>query len=188
MATLEADHATGSLEVAVIEIIREIEGVPSSYPAKPSGLSTAADALDSALIWRRLEHWTRYRWAEREVVWTLEGPGNWEPRLTPATVTSFEVWRNGAWVTVTLTASPIGYLLEDDTYRLTATVGDTDAPPEVVLEAYTRLAEYFAEIQADPLPALTSTTDGDFSFSRPSAWAAKALFVSGAADLLRAFR
>jgi hypothetical protein len=104
------------------------------------------------------------------------------------TVDSAEKWDGGAWETVTLDPSPLGYDLQIATYRVTATVGSTDAPPEAVLEAYRRLAEYFAQVRTDPASGHTSIQDGDFSFDRPAAWAARAMQYSGAADLLRSYR
>jgi len=172
----------------MVEILSEDESAPSSYPAKPSGLSTKADALDKAIIWNRIEDWIRQRWNERTVTWIVEGPGTFEPRLKPATIDTREVWNGDSWESVTLDAAPIGEELNARTYRITATVGSKDTPPETVLEAYRRLAEYTAEANADPARGHTSVSDGDFSFDRPAAYAARALHYSGAADLLRGYR
>jgi hypothetical protein len=47
--------------------IRQTEGVPGDYPVAPSGLSTAAAALDAQMIWQRIEAYVAHRWHEREV-------------------------------------------------------------------------------------------------------------------------
>lgn len=101
-----------------------------------------------------------------------------------------EKWNGTAWEAVTLDASPLGgYDLKGATYRFTGTVGDTDDPPETVLLAYVRLAEYFALIATEEGAAgLASGADGDYSFQRAPTWAAKAIQLSGAADLLRRWR
>lgn len=172
----------------MVEVLSEDEGTPSSWPTTPGDLSTEAAALDPGVIWPRIEAWIAHRWNERQVTWIVAGPGVWSPRLKPATVDTFELWRDGQWESVTLDAAPLGYELEAETYRFIATVGSTDDPPETVLEAYRRLAEYMAQVGADPAAGHTSVTDGDYSFDRPAGWAARALHYSGAADLLRSYR
>lgn len=172
----------------MVDLLSETEGTPASYPAAPSGLSTAAAAIEPAVVWRRIEDWIRARWGERAVTWIIEGAGPWSPRMTPATITATEVWRDESWQSVTLTPDPQGYLLSGETYRVTATVGSTDTPPPTILEAYKRLAEYLAAVGADAALGHTGGRDGDFSYERPAAWAARAMHYSGAGDLLRAYR
>ena len=88
--------------------IKQSEAIPTDYPAAPS-LSTAAAALDEQMIWQRIESYIAYRWTSRAVVWTVEGPGEWHAPLTPATVSTVEVWsRANEWETATLDASPLG--------------------------------------------------------------------------------
>ena len=174
----------------MVEILQETEGVPSSYPAKPSGLSTEADALDTRTLWKRIESFITYRWNERTVTWIVQGPGWWQPRLQPVTVDTAEKW-DGEWVTVTLDPAPLGYELDEATYRVTATVGTTDSVPSDLNEAYRRLAEYLVDDSYIGRVATSGSRDlGDVSISskRPEAWKAKALHQSGAADLLRRYR
>ena len=59
----------------MIDLIKQFEAVPADYPDAPAGLSTAAAALDAAMIWARIEAYTSHRWTVREVVWTLTGGG-----------------------------------------------------------------------------------------------------------------
>ena len=172
----------------MVDILSQDEGEPASYPTVADGLSLEAALIEPAIVWRRLEDWITARWGERTVVWTVQGPGTFSPPLGPATITAREVWNGSAWEAVTLEPTPLGEELHARVYKITATVGSTDTPPETVLEAYRRLAAYMAEANADPARGHTSVSDGDFSFSRPASWAARALHLSGAADLLRSFR
>lgn len=175
----------------MIDVLRETESFPDTYSDVPSDLTASALALDSALVWRRLESWISHRWQARSVVWIVSGAGVFEPRLRPATITAAERWNaiDEEWEAVTLRASPLGgRILDGGTYKITATVGDDSAAPAIVLEAYARLAEYFAEVGADTSLGLTAGTDGDYSFTRSAAHAARAMSYSGAADLLRGFR
>lgn len=177
------------------ELIEQIESPPAAYPPAPSGLSTAAAALDNAVLWQRIELWVAHRWTARTVVWIMKGPGHFEPLLMPATITKAEVWRNDGWEEIVLPASPLGGLrmIGDGPYRFTATVGAAPAPA-AVNEAYRRLAEYWAQASsADVLPAgvrAFSHSVGDVSVSvRGDAnWQAKAVEGSGAGDLLRPYR
>lgn len=173
--------------------LQEIEAVPSSYPAKPSGLSTAAAALSESMVWHRIERWIATRWTSRAITWIAEGSGEWLPRLSPATISTTEIWNGSAWEAVTLTASPLGgYCLDaEGPYRFTGTVG-SGTVPEGVNEAYRRLAEYIANGKSSA-PGVTSRTvnvggDVSESFDRPNNWLARALAYSGAADLLRDYR
>jgi hypothetical protein len=132
------------------------------------------------------------------VVWTIEGPGDWEPPLTPATVSAVEVWSGEVWSEVFPAPSPLGgfVLAACGPYRVTATVG-TGTAPAAVDEAFRRLAEYSLEIADYGLftgRAGATSNDADIggelkqSFNRPATWAARALINSGAADLLRPYR
>ncbi len=128
-------------------LLKQSEALPESYPAiANSGWSSGAAALDQDMIWQRIEPYIAYRWSSRAVVWTVEGPGEWHAPLTPATVSTVEVWsRANEWETATLDASPLGgyYLPCTGPYRFTATVGSGDVPA-AVNEAFRRLAEYMA--------------------------------------------
>jgi hypothetical protein len=176
----------------MVTIISETEAVPSSYPAAPSGLSTAAAALPAAMVWNRIEQWVAHRWTSRTVIWVLEGNGDFFVPLTPATVTATERWTDGAWAAYTVPTGPLGYCFETDgTYRITATVGGgSPTVPDSVKQAYLRIAEYMA---ADPGMRGASSYSVDLggiseNIDRNPAWLAKAIHNSGAADLLRPYR
>lgn len=174
--------------------LKQDEAVPASYPATPSGLSTAAAALSPVLIWQRIEAYIGVRWTARAVIWTAEGPGDWTPPLTPATFTAWEKWTGTAWLAYTPDASPYGgyALAEEGPYRFTATVG-SGTVPVAVNEAFKRLAEYICNTMASApsgAHAYSLNLGGDLvrSFDRNSDWLAMAIINSGAADLLRPYR
>jgi len=170
--------------------IQITEGVPAEYPPlAPWDYTFEATILWRGFIWGRLEDWTRYRLAVRTVSFIAEGPGDWRPPLSPSTITTLEKWSGTAWEAVTLDPSPLGgYALESETYRFTGTVG-TSVVPEPFSLAFIRLAEYFAVISGDlDSFGVSRASDGDFSYERTPTWAAKAIHLSGAADLLRRFR
>lgn len=173
------------------EVLSEQEAAPASYPPPPGDMSTEAQSQDATALWRRLEQWIAHRWGERSVTWVVQGPGTWQPRLRPASIDTSEVWRDGTWQTVTLDAAPLGYELDAATYRVTATVGEPDDPPDDVVEAYRRLAEYLADdafLGRVATAGTRSLSDQSITSERPTAWQAKALHHSGAADLLRRYR
>jgi hypothetical protein len=171
-------------------IIRQDEGEPASRPAI-TGLSDAADALNHDAIWQRLESWIAYRYGERSVEWIVRGAGVFDFPLKPATLDTAEKWTGDDWESVTLKAAPVGYELEAEVYRITATVG-TDTVPEAVSEAFTRLTEYLAENARMPETVNSHSMqlgpDMRWENERPATWKAKALHYSGASDLLRAYR
>lgn len=177
--------------------LKETEAAPAAYPASPAGLSVAAAALAPEPLWQRIEAWVTTRWTPRVVTWLVEGPGDWSPPLTPATITTAEVWTGSAWSAVILQAAPDGVcLVAEGPYRITADVGSANAP-EAVLEAFRRLAEYSSEIgDYGPWKGRAGATSnsmnmgGELSHSqaRPAGWASRALVNSGAADLLRPYR
>lgn len=184
----------------MVETVTQREAAPDFYPAVPDGLSAAASALDSAVLWQRIESYIAHRFTERTVTWVVDGAGNWDFPLTPARLTSAQRWTGDAWAAVGLADGPFGYVLpHDGPYRIAATVGDADVP-EGVLEAYRRLAEYLAPNSlTGPLadrPGASSQSakisagmvDVDLNFDRAPAWLAKAMQYSGAADLLRPYR
>jgi hypothetical protein len=180
------------MEALMATLIKQIEAIPTAYPAV-GGLSAAAMALDRAMIWQRIESYVAHRYAERTVVWIVEGPGEFVPPLTPATVSRVEVW-SGAdeWETTTLDASPLGgyYLKCTGPYRFTATVGASAGIPASVNQAYRRLAEYMAAKPGKAGATSERITAGSINIehSRDEAWMAAALQNSGAADLLRPYR
>ena len=175
-----------------MDILKRLEQSPASYPAAPSGLSTEAAALDSDMIWSRIEAYTAHRFTVRTVTWTVTGPGSFEPDLTPATITTSEIWDGTGYIPASLDASFMGgaVLGHEGPYRITATVG-AGPVPAAVSEAYRRLAEYLA---ADPggVVGASSYSVGigqlTETIRRDPAFIAKAMQMSGAGDLLRPFR
>ena len=148
------------------------------------------------MIWQRIEAYTAGRYTLRDVTWLVEGKGHWDFPLKPATLTSAEQWTGEAWESVTLSPGPYGYCLpEMGPYRIVASVGGGNVP-EMVQQAFKRLAEYLAPGQPDNIlfgrPGASSHTgkvgEMEESYERSPAWQAKAMQYSGAADLLRTFR
>lgn len=173
--------------------IKQAEGAPASYPAAPSGLSTAAAALDANMIWQRIEAYIAWRFTSRSIEWIVEGCGEWRAPLAPATIATVEVWQaTNAWATATLDPSPTGgYMLPGDgPYRFTGTVGGGTVPA-AVNEAFRRLAEYMAASKrGSPGTTREKVVAGSVMVdkSRSASWAAEAMSNSGAGDLLRNFR
>jgi hypothetical protein len=188
------------MEAMMATTIKQTEAAPESYPdlPSPSPLSAAAAALDPEMIWQRIEAYVAWRWTPRAIVWTVEGPGEWCPPLTPATIATVEVWsRAGEWEAATLTPSPLGgYCLPcTGPYRFTGEGGGGSPLPDVpaiVIEAFRRLAEYAAARPGKPGATEESISIGGGSLSksvrRSASWMARAMDNSGAGDLLRAFR
>ncbi|MEM9341417.1 MAG: hypothetical protein AAGA87_00060 [Pseudomonadota bacterium] len=175
-----------------MEILQTIEDFPATYPDAPADLSTEAAALDPDALWRRIEAYIAHRWTERQVAWIVEGPGCFTPTLTPATITSVEIWQTGEWQSVTLSPAPLGQVLPGaGPYRFTANVGAGTVPPDV-MAAFRRLAEYLRKSGEDTSPGSRSTgvSMGEINLSteRAPTWIARALDYSGAADLLRPYR
>jgi hypothetical protein len=155
---------------------------------------TDAALLSHVMIWQRIEAYIAWRWCERAVVWTVEGPGDWRPPLTPATITTVEVWRGDDWETVTLSPAPTGgYCLPGGIYRFTGTAGVDDAVyPAAVDEAFRCLAAYLAAAKTSVPGATSETVDipdvMTTEIRRTASWAARAMQNSGAGDLLRPYR
>lgn len=185
--------------------IQQIESAPASYPALPYSTDTypayPVDEIPAAITaigdtaWQRIEAYTAYRYTARNVVWVVEGPGEWHPPLAPATVSTVEIWSRRAeeWETTTLNASPLGgyWLPCSGPYRFTASVG-AGTVPESINEAFRRLAAYLTADPGKPGATFDYMSIGGGSLmrrvERDAAWMAKALQNSGAADLLRTFR
>jgi hypothetical protein len=88
--------------------IKQTESTPDQYPAIPD-LTTAAQVTDVSVIWSRIEAYIAHRFSQRDVQWTVEGPGEWCPPLMPAAIETVEVWSGaGEWESVTLDPSPLG--------------------------------------------------------------------------------
>ena len=124
--------------------IKQTEALPEAYPDVSVDSTTAGAAADPMLVWQRIEAYVAHRWTEEtwNGSWTAAASGT--PPLTPATISTVEVWQDDAWTAVTLSPSPLGgYVLPGGTYRFTGTVGAGDVPAGV-LEAFRRLAAYMA--------------------------------------------
>lgn len=166
----------------MVATIKQVEAIPESYP----------DASAPA-IWERIEAYIAHRFTPREVVWTVEGPGEWVPPLIPATVTTAEIWNGEAWEALTVGPAPLGgyWLSGCGPYRFTATVGGGGAPA-AVLEACSRLEAYLAAdvgmITVGAQSERRQVGDVDVAIERNPNWMARALQHSGAADLLRPYR
>ena len=175
-----------------MDVLERQEAKPASYPIVPFNLTAAAEALDHNMIWSRIESYISHRWTEREVIWIVEGEGNWQPDLTPASVTAVEKWSNYAWASETLNPSPLGgyELTGTGPYRFTATVGSGTVPADVK-EAFRRLAEYVVETTTEKPGSSSEAYDiGSLKveFQRSASWLGRAMQNSGAADLLRPYR
>ncbi|WP_022695867.1 hypothetical protein [Ponticaulis koreensis] len=178
--------------------LKQQEAIPAERPEVtqfahwelPTGVEGHGVAtVNVEAVWQRLESWIAYRWGERSVIWTVQGGGEWQAPLYPATIATIEVWQDDAWAETTLTAGPLGGLdtTDGETYRVTATVGSTDDPPEAVQEAFRRLHEYSRGIAEQFKDSFAYIGHGDGE-TRIAAFAAKAMSLSGAADLLRKYR
>lgn len=183
----------------MVDLLEETESIPAAYPAVDprwmvyNGLDNGQDTDQdkdpgSDQIWQRIESYSRTRYTDRQVVWIVEGHAdtNWKPPLSPVTTLTGEHWANGAWSAVNLDNGPIGYVLPaDGHFRITAQVGGGDIPA-AVSEAFKRLHEYSRGI-AEQFKGDTAWRSSDGS-ETTAFWAAKALQLSGAADLLRPYR
>lgn len=172
--------------------IKQDEATPLTYPATPSGVSAEVSALAN-VIWSRIEAYTCHRWTARQVVWTVEGPGEWTPPLKPATISKVEIWSGAnTWEDCTPDASPLGgyWLPASGPYRFTATVGSGATVPDLVSEAFKRLGNYMAAKPGKPGASRESVSAGSIStdWNRSAAWMAQAMQNSGAGDLLRGYR
>lgn len=175
-----------------MDILKRQEAIPASYPATPEGLSPAAAALDPVMIWQRIESYVAHRWTPRTAIWTVTGPGEFVPDLTPATITAQEVWDGVGWIPASLDAGFMGgvVLAGEGPFRFTADVGGGPVPA-AVNGAFIRLAGYMAD--ASDRAGVSSYTVGmggavEESYQRNPAWMAKAMQNSGAGDLLRPYR
>ncbi|MDF1628098.1 MAG: hypothetical protein P1U84_17580 [Parvibaculaceae bacterium] len=177
----------------MIDLLAQSEAIPSAYPAVPSGLSSRASDLDPAVIWGRIEAYTAHRFTPRAVAWTIRGCAGeeWTPPLTPLVSHSAERWWDAQWTAVDLLPGPLGLCLPSDgTFRITGQLGGGPVPAPVS-EAYCRLAEYLAD--TDDRAGVSSygmRMGGEMSeeYRRDPKWIARAMDLSGAADLLRPYK
>lgn len=176
-----------------VDVLSRSEATPASYPAVPSGLSSAAAALDSGMIWARIEAYVAHRWTGRDVTYVLEGCGFWQPDLTPFAIGTKKKWSDNAWVAVTtLNTGPLGGLeLLGDIYQISGTAGSGATVPANVNEAFRRLAEYMSAQDNKPGASSFSVDLAggiSTSYDRAPTWFARAMQYSGAGDLLRPYR
>lgn len=171
--------------------LKQIEGEPVNRP-----VVAVATSLDMSLLWARIESYIAHRWGQRSVYWVVEGPGEWIPPLSPATISTVEVWSSAdVWEVANLSPSPLGgcWLPCTGPYRFTGTAGEDGVPvPAAVAEAFQRLADYMA---GEPSRHAGSSSETvrigealSVEYRRDPAWLAMALQNSGAADLLRNYR
>lgn len=184
-----------------MEVLKFEEAEPATFPTlsdKGAGGDTDSIQVDP-FLWLRIEDYISYRWTSRQCVWTVAGPGDWFPHLTPISGVTVDAWDDVTltWSSVIPDATPLDglYLNQHKTYRITGTVGaDAGAVPQLVVEAYQRLERYCAEQFAMQAPAGSAafavTVSEGFrdEVTRSPAWLAKAMQYSGAADLLRKYR
>jgi len=182
-----------------VSVVRYQEAEPSSYP-NLIGYDEEGDQLDPIIpdrsLWRRIENYICLRHTPRQAIWSIVGPGTWEPHLSPLSAVSVDVWSETdyTWSAVTPVQTALGGFdfAERKTYRITGTLGDTSEVPQLIVMAYQRLAEYCEDTALTPAGASSYSNrigDGlDETIERSPAWLARALQNSGCADLLRSFR
>lgn len=168
------------------------EGTPSTRPA----------GYDDEALWRRIEKYIHWRWWSRPVQWVIRGEGMFIPPLKPVTVDTVHrfndygspAYEPGDWVPQTKTLTPFGVTFRTGLgfYQITGTAGHDEDPPEDVLEAYHRLNDYLASVYEDGHVGATTVTDSvpgvSLTVRRPTHALARALELSGAADILKAYR
>jgi hypothetical protein len=150
--------------------------------------------VPSDVVWQRIESWITSRFSPREVIWLVEGEGEFVPPLQPATITSVERWTDETYAADMTMSGPMGGVLlaTDGPYRITATVG-AGPVPAAVSEAFERLHGYLVAAKADEAHGAkrsseTAVSGASRSFSKMGTWKARALEQSGAADLLRPWK
>ena len=173
--------------------LKQMEGAPVDYPTI-DGLSAEAAELNLSALWMRIESHVSYRWSAREVVWIVEGCGEWSPPLLPVFIDDSYRWTGEAWAPYTLAPSPLGYQLPDGQFMINATVGNGVTVSSDVAEAFRRFAEYLVSVEHNPVPAGASRYHLSLGPAlneethRSPNYIARALVQSGAADLLRRYR
>src|SRR3546814_1950270 len=90
-----SDLHVGEVSPMSATTIKQTEALPASYPDvtpyphRPVENGGVTDAeIDPALVWQRIESYIAYRWSEREVVWIVEGSGDWTDRQSTRTNSS----------------------------------------------------------------------------------------------------
>jgi hypothetical protein len=174
--------------------IQQVEAKPETYRAvenltalsdEVGGAGEIVDGVDLRAVWERIETHIAYRYSERDVVWVIEGPGEWHAPLAPAVIETIERWKDGDWNDADdVSPSPYGgvFLPGEGPYRVTATVGGgSPTVPDAVREAIRRLTEYVAAER--PRFLRLARANGAVV-----TWLGHAMAGSGAADLLRPYR
>ncbi|SLN10775.1 hypothetical protein PSJ8397_00042 [Pseudooctadecabacter jejudonensis] len=178
-------------------VIEQEEISTAVYPDAPDGLSDAAAALSKEIVWDRLEQFTNYKIGQRSIqfrVCSNRGQPWWIPAERPFEITGILIADTTLddYVATPVRPRADGAVnLEGKAALVTATVGLATAPP-LFLEAYKRLAEYFAASQIGPEGvtrySLSVGPDITEGYSKQATHTAKAMVNSGAADLLRKYR
>ncbi len=197
----------------MVDLLKETEETPTVYPDVPFDCAHSALSVQADLVWSRIESYTRTRYTPRLLTWVIEGAQDecWIPPLGPIVTFTAERWDESGWVSETLPDGPLGQCLPTcGVFKITAQVGAGD-PPVAVNEAFARLAKYISAIQRTPGERLamrqmslnryeqppsrqTPSQDSvriqevDGSAEYLANWPARALQLSGAADLLRPYR
>lgn len=173
--------------------IQETEGAPAAWPAvtpypRAAELDPLEPAVTSETVWRMIERWITARWRTRSVTYVVEGPGDWQARLTPFTAIDTEIWTGTSWAASAPRPSPLGgYCFDaEGPYRITGTAGDASDVPDDVQEAWRRLHSYMIGNGSAVLDELAVYRTEDRE--APRAYAAQAIRLSGAGDLLRPYR
>ena len=175
--------------------LKQTEGLPGSRPT-PHRLATSDSAPADALrrvehTWQRIEHFIAYRWGQRDVEWIVEGGGDWQPPLAPATISEVSEWTGEVWNAIDPKPSPLGGLCFDvGTFRVLATVGSDREPPAAIAEAIVRITAFAAahlENAGFESRAMEVGEEREQYELRGDAMA-RAFQLSGAADLLRPWR
>jgi len=178
-------------ESAMAAFQEAVAGDPDADPPVPA---IPAGRLSWAALWARLDQWVVFRWTPRAVDWWVRTEREIEfvPRLRPlVSVDEVQVFESGAYASRTIERTARGVILpESGDWQVTATIGAAPTPPDAT-EASRLLAEYWAT-QLDALPGVhTSKLSVGGSFDtqeeRDPRFMAKALELSGAADLLRRY-
>lgn len=135
-----------------------------------------------AALWARIFAYVRTRWPVRRVTWTVTGGGFFAFPLRPATLVSATDADGNA---VDVTACPGLLVLPPGLLTIVADVGEPDVPADAQ-RAYQRLADYLDELEVRP--GIQSETVDGVTVTRNLNAVARALQLSGAADLLRPYR
>lgn len=108
--------------------------------------------------------------------------------MSPFTASVTERWTGTSWETAILRPSPLdGFDLDGGIFRVAGTAGDTSDVPDDVQEAWRRLHSFILGGSSEHLD-MAATFSSEDGGERPRAYAAKAIPLSGAGDLLRPYR